>query len=471
MGDWIYWLSWLLGIALTCGMIYIAWWALFRDRPNGRRRCPKCWYDLSYAPPPGLTCSECGFTARHERELLRTRRRYSVAIAAMLTCAALVLYVHDLVGRTGWSTTMPSGVLLLALPYVDHTSAMYHELTGRALHDQLSSSQLVALMERCAKGDSAAPLHSDAWRSKYGLLIRRMRSILATADDGGLYTEPEHPLTSIPPLVQLIAPRDNWEQGETAWVVLTMREWWPHGSEARLVLSPQLDEADSRTVRYATDAATGYSIAVPLGSVKPGQQPEIAVEVEAFHRREGQDRWISTGSRLHTVTLDGAESVHAQLEPVDEGDESAAALISRIFLGHVVRWPTGPSPVRFSYRPFQPGARELEALAIGVSIELQRGEQLARRLELWWLAGAEQHRRGRMGSAVSGVYYRVDFEDLDLLAELDSDDDRWRMFVRGDENIARRVAGAERFWNGELELPVTVESRPGEAPARGVWIE
>ena len=43
-------------------------WALFEDwvhqRFNKRKRCPRCWYDMSRSPT--LTCSECGDPLRPE---------------------------------------------------------------------------------------------------------------------------------------------------------------------------------------------------------------------------------------------------------------------------------------------------------------------------------------------------------------------------------------------------------------------
>ena len=64
----------LLVLAVNAGAVYVAWWALFKDRSRGRRRCPRCWHDLDYTP--GMTCGECGFVARNEDDLATTRRRW-----------------------------------------------------------------------------------------------------------------------------------------------------------------------------------------------------------------------------------------------------------------------------------------------------------------------------------------------------------------------------------------------------------
>lgn len=63
-------LGWLiLGLAVV-----LTAYALFADRAKGRRRCPKCWYDM--AGLPGPQCPECGHAARNDRALSRTRRRW-----------------------------------------------------------------------------------------------------------------------------------------------------------------------------------------------------------------------------------------------------------------------------------------------------------------------------------------------------------------------------------------------------------
>ena len=81
---WILWIEALGLLALAGFLVFAAWWALFSDRPRGRRRCPQCWYELTHNP--GMTCPECGFVARSERELHRRRRRTWAGILAMLGC-------------------------------------------------------------------------------------------------------------------------------------------------------------------------------------------------------------------------------------------------------------------------------------------------------------------------------------------------------------------------------------------------
>lgn len=81
---WIFWTGVGLGLAGALGLA----WALFADWLRGRRalrprrRCRRCWYDMTAVP--GLRCPECGHEVRSERALARSRRRWGVAAPSVL---------------------------------------------------------------------------------------------------------------------------------------------------------------------------------------------------------------------------------------------------------------------------------------------------------------------------------------------------------------------------------------------------
>ncbi len=95
--------------AIVAGGLLLLW-ALFRDRSRGRRRCPKCWYDMKGVP--GLRCPECGREARNEKRFFKTRRRYGFALiaAAFLLVGAIGTRVPKAL-KYGWLDAVP--VLLL----------------------------------------------------------------------------------------------------------------------------------------------------------------------------------------------------------------------------------------------------------------------------------------------------------------------------------------------------------------------
>ncbi|MCC7388044.1 MAG: hypothetical protein IT431_04665 [Phycisphaerales bacterium] len=135
-GDW---LITSLGIATALGGLALLAWSLLADRLRTRharregtlRRCPRCWYDMSATE--GLTCPECGKTARHERRLGRARRRYRHAAASLIILAlgaAVIAYPH---GRGGvWIRWLPDTAVILLIPYTPDNQLAAEEI-GRRL--------------------------------------------------------------------------------------------------------------------------------------------------------------------------------------------------------------------------------------------------------------------------------------------------------------------------------------------------
>lgn len=107
----MFWGSGLLVAA--CGVALLGW-ALFNDRSRGRRRCCKCWYSMEHAP--SLRCPECGYEARSERKLFKTRRRWRWAMASAIPLLlAAFLAVQPKVQRDGWGSVLPATVMILIL--------------------------------------------------------------------------------------------------------------------------------------------------------------------------------------------------------------------------------------------------------------------------------------------------------------------------------------------------------------------
>ena len=94
----------------------LSYFALFRDRARGRRRCPKCWYDMS-GTPDSRTCSECGHVAKRERKLHKTRRRWRLAaLASVVLVGACACAFAPGVRKNGWVGQLPTSVLILLSP-------------------------------------------------------------------------------------------------------------------------------------------------------------------------------------------------------------------------------------------------------------------------------------------------------------------------------------------------------------------
>ncbi len=124
------WISWISGGLLAIGGLALGVWALFWDRPRGRRRCPKCWYDMTKSS--GLVCSECGHEAKREQKLSKTRRRlFPARMGVLLVLAGIVLLAVPRY-RQGSEKIVPTTVLVWLTPELeDMWPAAAAELNAR----------------------------------------------------------------------------------------------------------------------------------------------------------------------------------------------------------------------------------------------------------------------------------------------------------------------------------------------------
>jgi hypothetical protein len=118
--DWIWSATgWLLAI-LAAALIF---WSLLSDRARGRRRCPKCWYDMSGVPSQQrasrevFQCPECGRITKNPRRLLATRRKWRPAFLALILFLLSYGAFHTPeYRRGGWVRLVPSTYLAAAAP-------------------------------------------------------------------------------------------------------------------------------------------------------------------------------------------------------------------------------------------------------------------------------------------------------------------------------------------------------------------
>ncbi len=118
-------------LALIGAALLLRW--LIGDRSRGRRRCPKCWYDM--AGIDTLACPECGRTARSERALYRSRRRprrllVGIAAAALTVYAATTAQTRR---GEGWTRYVPTTAWLLLERKVTRGSPLDQRLREQAM--------------------------------------------------------------------------------------------------------------------------------------------------------------------------------------------------------------------------------------------------------------------------------------------------------------------------------------------------
>jgi hypothetical protein len=170
------WLLKLLGWTVGALGLILLLWAVFWDRARGRRRCPKCWYDMHGVP--GLVCPECGKRARKESRFRGTRRKWRWAtLAAMAVLAGIATEKAPEVIRGGWLKVVPTTVLVLGWPYweVPGVSAATRSLYAGLLSGT-SSGSLTAAQARGLSLTAVPGLPSPTWReSAFDELMTRVQ--------------------------------------------------------------------------------------------------------------------------------------------------------------------------------------------------------------------------------------------------------------------------------------------------------
>lgn len=125
---------------------FFAGWGLLADRLAGgrkSRRCPKCWYSLEATT--GGTCSECGYAARSERKLHRSRRRWKVVLlGGVFLLVGMGLYGYNVTRVLDLNRVLPISAQLLMADLLgrERVLASVGELTR---DDGLSAGEMYLL--------------------------------------------------------------------------------------------------------------------------------------------------------------------------------------------------------------------------------------------------------------------------------------------------------------------------------------
>lgn len=466
----MYWLGWAAAILVILAMIVMAWWALFSDRPRGRRRCPQCWYDMSYSP--GMSCSECGFTAKTERQLHRTRRRYGFALLAALTVFVVAFNIRHMAVENGVVSLLPTRVLALGMAFTDDPhGTVFNEVRRRFANGLFTDTELGIIINRCVKGDWRARPPDDAWIRTYGNLLRSWRfelSMLAQRAEGeeehGKLRAIEDRLADIPVRTRLTT-RSTWPREVPAVALLRVEEWWPLGSIMRVRATPINPEAPQRVMYQANRSFTRSAFGVPLGALDEGMT-DIQLDLRVDWRRTDQHEWKEVWSGRLTAPVRVEGELADAIEPVDTVELAEA--MRQTFRGELRRWDRGRSPLRFFYRPDYTRGPAFEDVAVGVALTLTHDDERVRELHMWWRGGADDNQQ-----TLRNLGWEVVHEDLDAIASIDTDDPRLVFGVEGRPELALRAGDAPHYWSGSFTVPAVFRHRAtrGEAPLPDWWTD
>lgn len=401
------------GWMLAIGGVLFALYALFWDRPRGRRRCPKCWYDM--AGVPGLVCPECGREAKGERQLFRMRQRRKLAVVVVLATAlpAYVLIHVEEWRQHGWPALAPSSVLVLwRFQIEDHSfervPAIRYLMTGFAQpRGRLSGELFRRYRDRSLRG----------WQQR---LVARSDPQFGSDDwVGQLYARPRWP-DDLPVSI---------------WVYPSL---YQGGHERKLVVTPLFGQrsAQKLEVQDAGGPDIRFAERVVLGAPAPGES--LRIRLELFER--GRDNRMV---RLWSETMTLPTAVGGNAEEILEGFDEPTGfnLTLRLFPVDVIR---DIDPEQRWYLVLR-ASRIPEDVTAGVRIEFYDGMDTA---PVAWAKHLV------CGSVNVRWHTTIDGNVDRLLDAARQSDSAWRVRIIGDANIALQDAKAKRYWSGEIEVPL-----------------
>jgi hypothetical protein len=369
---------------------------------------------------------------------------------------------------------------------------MLSELDRRVASESLSDSERSSFIARCAEGDWIAPPGSDAWDDKYAQRLDRLRMQLArTRSNELIITPPEEQLLTLEPVIT-VSSRRLWPSDTMPRINVRVSDFWPLGTGCRVTVTPveaastRADESPAHSQIFLRNDSFAFNDSFDIELPGPAGSGEWSREVQVDVARSAPGSAVmqhvySTTLPVHVTPGPALEEL---IKPRSSPDMDLA--IASAFAGNAYVWPSGPSPVRFSYDWSRTTTAAFDGTAVGVRVQLRKDGALARELHLWWMAGtlddiatSSTTARGRGGPASprrnSG--FDVDFEDPELLRTLAAPDplelatEGWTMTIASDPALALRAGDANFYWSGSLDLPIKITRRTGSAPVIGWWSE
>lgn len=406
--------------------------ALVGDRSRGKRRCRKCWYDMSAAPRASsaapVICPECGKRAVSEIELLRSRRPWTRVVIAGL--AVLVGWYGTIVALRRSAVGSPMIPTTLLVCFAPIESSRRHDLLFDSLVDRVGTP----------------PRAGGAWDWQHAILARRLPEPAEDAFNRAIVTRPR----------------------------------WPEGSTPLFELDPSVFERSSLNFAFVRAEAIEGGV-TPFDLRIDAEHPRLWRTLPVGdHERYGIGKALAPGhyalafrvthSWKHGPERVGICRVEFDVAPVGEVVVPAcddAEMLAAVRAGLWWRLATGAEGnwTRFQWRfdattmndvAWKKYPRFGPRPVAAVAIEMFDGDRLLH------------------SSTEVFQLFRVEYplpepvEDCDDLFELvDPENDAWtfklkpgvlerlRVRVRSSEAIAARSLGAPCHWSGQFEAPLT----------------
>ena len=461
-------LVWISVLLFATTIIYSLWWSLFWDRSRGQRRCPKCWHHVQERFP--FRCNECGYLTIFEGNLFRTRRRYGWATIAILALMTGTLWLRDQLSTRSWWSLFPDRMVIAMLPLADDGETFREiplYLANCLMRGEMSDANRLRLLSQCVQGDSWATPGSYQWLNKFASIVEKIDLFPPTAPvSDATMDEIEQGLNALAPVIILDMPL-KWNSVEPIFISVNVMDWWPAQSEVTLrvtavndipVTASALERLTHEVWQRATAAnANNTTFTINFDSLPVGtHNGEISI---AWESNLPASTNAPLGSHAKGVVT---KSVNIDVQPTKEilspiSNSELDALVKEAFEPGLIRWPEGNARHAFSYQPYKTSSSELDAVAFGMIVEAMENGVPRRRLNVWW--------RGGRGGSRTG--FEIVLEDQIALDHAEKSEN-WTLRIRGDEILARRVAGMygnapiTQWWSGQVEIPMNVSDRTSD---------
>ena len=461
-------LVWISVLLFATIIIYSLWWSLFWDRSRSHRRCPKCWHPVQERFP--FRCTECGYLTIFEVNLFRTRRRYGWAAIAILALMTGTIWLRDQLSTRSWWSLFPDRVIIAILPLADDGETFREipwYLANCLMRGEMSDANRLRLLSQCVQGDSWATPGSYQWVNKYASIVEKIDLFPPTTPaSAATMDEIEQGLNALAPMILLDIPQ-KWNSVEPVFISVNVLDWWPALSEVNLrvtavndipVTASALERLTHEVWQRATAAsANNTTYTINLGPLPVGiHVGKISIAWESILSANANAPLGSHAQGVITnrISIDVLPTKET-LSPISNPELDA--LVTEAFEPGMIRWPEGHARHAFSYQPYKTSSSELDAVAFGMIVEALENGVPRRRLNVWW--------RGGRGGSRTG--FEIELEDQFALDQAEKGDN-WTMRIRGDETVARRVAGmyattpVSQWWSGQVEIPLNVSDRTSD---------
>lgn len=405
--DWVFYV---IGGLFAVVALWLLYCSLLRDRSRGRRRCPKCWYDMGGTV--GLVCSECGHGAKRERKLFKTRRRWrwgALAVVGLLSAGTLAAW--PTIQRGDWPRLVPTTALVLAEPGVAGWSAR--------LHDDL--------LRRLAGG--------ELWEWQIRLLFEK------AIDE------------RTPPWKIELMTRKRWPKGVDAFYVARFdREatgGWIDNTVMRLRVSQDATNPSELIVGQTLSRGPTINWRAQFNRLdlpQNGQTVRFGVSIDYLKQEpSGERSWLPIWTDTVALNVEVGRELADLMQPVSS--EAADAIIREKFWVAIYE-----NSIRV-LRTYPEIPALGEDAAIGMIIELTDGEKTVASTSAWW---------GNNNAQRTSEWLPWEDGQFSGMETQMASSGTWRLRLRGDAELALRAfddcaegaPDATRYWAGEIEIPL-----------------